>query len=400
MLRRASAEALSRKEYPVKRLYVFSHILLCSLVLSLLGAASVHAEEIRIGAVASLTGQAGEQGKNWMNGARLAVDELALKGVPVKLSVEDDASNPAKAVSAFRKMVDFDHVQGVLGGTWDFLAEALIPLAKSSKLPFITMTNPLEILSEEAKGNPYIFTNALSLKATEEAVRAFLRVKRPNSIAILAPAFPFTQAHADLVKRLAKELSIPVVYETVFSYDDYFQTLKVLATKTVQSRAELVFLFVSSQSLDPFLLTMFQQKGAATVLCTQHLDAAFQTTSNRAAYKNVYGVYPKVMDSDFARRYQAKFGESPKVYSAEGYDALMFLALSLSKGLSLSDPQAQFRYEGVTGTYTLPVGSPQLGDIHATIMTTRNGRFEEAAEFSARATPEPSPTTSEASALP
>lgn len=337
--------------------------------------------EIRIGAIASLTGQAAEQGKNWLQGAQLAAEELNAKGYKITLISEDDGTNPARTVSAFKKMVDFNHVQGVLGGTWDFLAEALIPQAKTSKIPFITMTNPVEILSDASKANPFVLTNALSIASTENAVRRFLKVKRPNSIAILAPAFPFTQAHAEMVKRLAKELSIPVVYESVFSYDDYFQTLKVLATKTVQSKAELIFLFVSAQSLDPFLQTYFQQKGSGAILCTQHLDAAFSNSDNKLAYKNVYGVYPKILDPDFETRYLTRYKEAPRVYAAEGYDALAFLASALSKKVSFSDPNAKFEFQGITGKYTLPHTTPQVGDVSATIMTTREGRFEEAKEF-------------------
>lgn len=342
---------------------------------------AAHAEDVRIGAIASLTGQAGEQGKNWLNGVRLAEEELKKQGVPVVLTVEDDASTPAKSVSAFRKLHDFNHVEIVLGGTWDFLAEALVPLITSAKIPFITMTNPIEILSKEAQASAYVFTNALSLQATEVAMKKFLDEQKPRSVAILTPSFPFTTAHAALAEKLSQDRGIKVAFSKTFSYDDYFQTIKVLATKVVRSKADLVFIFVSSQALDPFITTLKQQGGSPTILTSQHLDAAFAMTSDKSAYKKTYAVYPKVVDSDFSRRYRERFHEEPRVYSAEGYDAMMFAALSKAAKAELVGGTTPFEYKGATGEYTLPVQNHQLGKISAQIMTTRQGKFEPAPEF-------------------
>lgn len=339
------------------------------------------AQEIRIGAIASLTGQAAEQGKNWLNGARLAEDELVKEGVHLVLKVEDDATSPGRAVSAFRKMESFDRVQTILGGTWDFLFESIVPLATSSKIPFLTMTNPVEILSKEALASEYVFTNALSLAATEASMRNFVVGTHPQTVAILAPTFPFTTAHADMAQKLCKQHGIMVLLRQDFSYDDFFQSLKVLATKVSQAKVDAVFIFVGSQGLDPFLQSLYQMKATPLILTTQHLDAAFDATSNKEAYKRAFAIYPRILDAQFSERYRTKFGSEPRVYSAEGYDALMFAARVLQKNFSLSDRSVKFEYKGVTGTYTLPVTSRQLGKIGAAVMTTRNGKFEIANEF-------------------
>ena len=331
---------------------------------------------IVIGAIPSLTGIAAEQGKNWLNGARLAESELVSRGVQVRLVVEDDGTNPGRAVSAFRKMIDFDHVQIVLGGTWDFLAQPIYPLAQKLKVPFITMTNPIEILSAEAKRNPYVFTNALSLHATEDELRSFLKTHPFKRAVILSPDFPYTNAHASVAEKLAKEFSIDVAFKSIFTYDDYFQTLKVLAAKTAKASPDVVFIFTSAAALDPFLVQLHQFGSAPAIITAQHLDAAFALSADKQAYRNAFGVYPDVVVPDFEARYEAVYGRGPRVYAAEGYDAMMFAVQALIDGIDIANPKQPFLLHGVTGPYVLPMKTRQLGQVMATMMTTKNGTFE------------------------
>ncbi|RME57718.1 MAG: amino acid ABC transporter substrate-binding protein, partial [Candidatus Dadabacteria bacterium] len=123
---------------------------------------------LKIGAIASLSGAASRQGKNWLRCAKIAVEEINKKAekVRIKLISEDDQTNAGKAVSAFLKLKDFNGVRAIIGGTWDFLAEPLYPLARRYKIFFLTPTNPVEIMSKDALNNPYVFTNGLSLAAT------------------------------------------------------------------------------------------------------------------------------------------------------------------------------------------------------------------------------------------
>ena len=89
-------------------------------------------DEIRIGLIASLTGPAGEQGKNWMRGAKLAAKELKAKGVKLSLVVEDDRTLPAETVKSVQKLVHVDNVDALVGGTWDYLVESASPIEQQS----------------------------------------------------------------------------------------------------------------------------------------------------------------------------------------------------------------------------------------------------------------------------
>lgn len=139
---------------------------------------------ISIGAIASLTGPAAEQGQNWLNGAKLAAKELYRRDkILVQLHVEDDASRAAIVPLAFQRLVSSHKVKGIIGGTWDYLAGAASPISKNLQIPFITPTNPIEVIETTTAGNPWYFTNGLSIHATEEVMRKVVSHLGAKSVA-------------------------------------------------------------------------------------------------------------------------------------------------------------------------------------------------------------------------
>ena len=333
---------------------------------------------IKIGLVASLTGPAGEQGKNWVEGAELAVDDLKARGIKVRLLVEDDQTEPAKAASAFNKLALLERVQGVVGGTWDYLAETLYPLALQRKIPFITPTNPEEVLSAEAKTNPYIFTNGLSLKAVGESAREFFTQGRYKSVGIVYPNLPYGTVQADLVEQIAKELSMEVLFRYEFPVSAPMGDNVRLAALRIQERIpDITFTVLDYNGIDLITKEFARLKINPAIIETQHLDQAFQFSKDPSRYRAAYGIYPRVTDEAFNNRFAAKFGYPPKVFAAHGYDAVTFLAESIAKGIDVANPSTAFSYHGVTGEHRLPAPSRGLVTNTAIVMTTKNGIFEE-----------------------
>jgi len=77
-------------------------------------------ETIKIGCVLSTTGLLGPKGKDRINAARLAVEEInadgGVLGKPVVLLEEDDATEPGKCLKLVKKMVSADGVRVLVGG--------------------------------------------------------------------------------------------------------------------------------------------------------------------------------------------------------------------------------------------------------------------------------------------
>ncbi len=348
------------------------------LLVLLLPSFALSQTDLKIGVIASLTGPAGEEGKNWVDGAVLAAEELTKTGTPVTLVIEDDQTQPIKVVSAFGKMVRIDKVSGILGGTWDFLGEAAYPLANQYKLPFITPSNPPEILSPSAQENPYVFTSGLSLEAESKVIAEFLKAEKIKSITLLVPNIPWGTFHASMMRRLADSLGIKVIDQHEFAYEGYPDVLRSIALRISKNPAELIFAPIDYNGIDLFTREFKKLKIGPKLLTTQHLDHAFELSSEKHRFSECYAVYPKVRSESFESAFNQRFGRAPGVYSAHGYDSLNFLAQALLKKVDLGRSISPFSHSGITGTLSFP---PKFGRAlnlgEAQIMTTASGQFEE-----------------------
>ena len=109
-------------------------------------------DEVRVGIVAPITGQAAIAGQYIRNGVELAVKQYAPNGtvrlggkdVPLKVIFEDNENKPEITANAFRKLIDQDEVCAIVGPDASTVALAGAPIAQSAEIPCIATfaTNP------------------------------------------------------------------------------------------------------------------------------------------------------------------------------------------------------------------------------------------------------------------
>ena len=333
--------------------------------------------KIKIGAIASLTGAAGEQGQNWLNGASLAVKEYKQKGIDVELYTEDDQTQPAKVVSAFNKLIQVNGIQAAIGGTWDYLAEAAFPVAIKNKIPFITPTNPVEILSDAAKSSELIYSNCLTLASIEKQARSFIVNSSVASIGLIYPDLPFGTRQADVIKAVAADLNIPILFDYAFPPSSLMSdTVKLASQKILQNNPSLTFMVIDYNGLDLFTKECQLLRIQPQILTTQHLDQAFIFSKDPLRYKYMYAIYPvEPQDSFFKNLYVKEFGHQPKVYAQEGYAAAQALIELLLQRKTFAGPTLNL--QTILGDYQVPNETRLLGAGVGRIMTTKSGVFEE-----------------------
>lgn len=335
--------------------------------------------EVKIGIIASLNGPAGEQGKNWMRGAQLAAEDARKEGIPVRLSIEDDQTETSKVVAAFTKLVEVNGVQGMVGGTWDFLGEAAYPLAKRYKIPFVTPSNPPEVLSDAAKKSGYVFSNSMTLASMRAAVKEFLLHRGAKSIGIMYPDLPFGTQQAAVIKDIAQELKLPIVYDYEFSVAGLISdTVKLASLRIEEKKPDFTYAVLDYNYIDLLTSEFKAHSFYPSIITTQHLDTALTFSKDPARYRSMYAVYPRVSDEDFNRAFTEKFKEAPRVYAAHGYDAATFLIKAIHAHINFGNPETQFRYDGITGEHLLPAKESQLVETEAVIMSTESGTFQKA----------------------
>jgi len=102
---------------------------------------------IKIGAIFSSTGVAGDYGKKSVEGITLAADLInnkgGVNGKKINLIIEDAKSSNKDAISAYNKLVDFDRVHYIIGDVYSSTTKVIIEnLAKDEVLFAPGASNP------------------------------------------------------------------------------------------------------------------------------------------------------------------------------------------------------------------------------------------------------------------
>jgi branched-chain amino acid transport system substrate-binding protein len=167
--------------------------LFCILGLTLFAQAPASAQaiagkEIRIGAAFCISGHGANVGKREAIGAQAAVDVInaagGVNGVPLKLYIEDTASNPQEAVNVVRKLVADSKALAIVGPHYSSEAEATFPLGNQLKIVQICVASSKPGLS--AANRPYAFRNTLTEdKIADAVVKKFKKRYNIKRIAII-----------------------------------------------------------------------------------------------------------------------------------------------------------------------------------------------------------------------
>src|SRR5499426_3825104 len=106
-----------------------------------LGAASVHAQTIKIGLVTALSGQSARAGEAITRGLTVAIDEInaggGVLGRKLELVRRDDEATPAKGVIAARELIFKEKVAVLFGGLDTPVSLAIVPIVTEAKVPFM-----------------------------------------------------------------------------------------------------------------------------------------------------------------------------------------------------------------------------------------------------------------------
>ncbi|MDR2180678.1 MAG: ABC transporter substrate-binding protein [Synergistaceae bacterium] len=129
-----------------------------------LGGGAAAAEPIKIGYLATLTGEGATWGQHERDAAMMAVKEVndkgGLLGRPVELICYDIKGKPEDAVNAIRKLIFDDKVVAIGGSNYSGIQLAVAPIADKEQVPVVSSsaTNPaVTVDPNTGKVRPYMF---------------------------------------------------------------------------------------------------------------------------------------------------------------------------------------------------------------------------------------------------
>jgi len=260
--------------------------------------------------------------------------------------------------TAFNKISKVDHVDAVVGGTWDFLVESIFPLAKRDKIFALSPSNPEEVLSEASRKNPYALLNSMSIQAGEDVLEPFLSSAGKKKFSLVTMQVPFSAKYSEMYRRVSARVGHEFIEEIEISLEDSPQAYKHAAQKLSRKNPDIIFIVADYPRLDIFMTELQNFKVSPIIITTQHLEGAFELSgNNQDRYKNCFSIHPKYDHEKFDPLYLKHFNKKPGVFAAEGFDAVQFLARAFNR------PEKSifgFSYTGLKGSYSYKQGKTSL----------------------------------------
>jgi branched-chain amino acid transport system substrate-binding protein len=342
--------------------------------------------QVRVGAILSLTGSAAQYGQWSKNGIELAVSEVnsagGIDGKQLAIIYEDDASQPSSAVAAVRKLLDADHVNAIVGPLTSSNVLAVAPVVESSR---IVLLSPSGSSPKITNAGDFIFRNWPSDDFEGAAMADFLAHDvKIKDVAVLAINNEYGVGVRDVFLKRAGQNGIRILDSLTFEQDATdFRTqisritslhpgaiyapghAKEVARMILQAR-QLGFtgLFASSVAFESPEVFKIAGKAADG---TYYTAPSFDPNSQNDLIRH------------FQQSYQSRFGETAEVFAAHAYDAVNILVLAFRNakkdGITLTDALYKIRdFNGVTGNTTFD----QNGDVikPVSVKIARDGAFQ------------------------
>lgn len=335
-------------------------------------AAGVKCDGVTIGFLGALSGDAGALGDNAANGAQIAIDEFNAANPDCKVSIDkqDSQGDPAQATPLATTLANNASIIALIGPVFSGESKATMPTFETAGLPVISpsatnaqlTTNGWKmfhrVLANDDKQGPGIVQ---LIKGTIKSAKVGVIDDASDYGKGLAVSVRAGLAELDIadatIDPKAADYSAAVTamkdagVDTVFYSGYYAEAAKLLA----QLRdAGVTATFVSGDgALDEKFVT---GAGAAA-------DGAYITATASPADVNV----------DFAKKYNAAYGDEPGLYSPEAYDATQIILAGIAAGKVTRADMAAFieAYDapGITKQLKFDVtGEPEGSAVFYTIV--------------------------------
>ncbi len=336
------------------------------ILVSLLAAPFVTADDIVVGEVGSLTGGEATFGTSTHKGVELATKKInaagGIHGKKIKVMTLDDQGKPEEAATAVTKLITQDKVVALLGEVASTRSLAMAPIAQANKIPMITpsSTNP-----KVTQVGTYIFRVCFIDPFQGSVMAKFaansLKVKK---VAILRDIKnDYSVGLANFFTETFKKSGGEIVGDISYASNDVDFKSQLTSLKGKKPEA----LFVPGYYTEVGLIArQAREMGIKVPLLggdgwdSEKLTEIGGSALNGSFFSNHYS--PDDTSSavqNFIKEFQAEYKTIPDGLAAMGYDAAMVLYDAMKKAKSLKGDDLRKtiaetkQYPGVTGQITI-----------------------------------------------
>ena len=318
---------------------------------------------IKIGYFGPFTGAAaGTTGEGVGNGFKLAESlRHDIDGHEVQVIYEDDACDPAKAVSAANKLIDVDHVNILVSGVCSGSTLSVAPIAESKKVILFT---PVSESPKITTAGDYVFRTSASSVISGHAMNQGLAKLGFSKIAVLFEnaEYPVGMKDAFLSEFMQKSGNEVLHTESFGSKDTDVRTQ---LANIARLKPQIIAVFINSSITANIVADQARDlKINAPIIGNAYyaFKQSLTDSNNEGGYVAVYKFDSNAPAfTNMLASYKQMFGTSPSqdIYAGLAYDGynVIFNAIEACKSDNSECVKdalyATKGYQGVTGTITI-----------------------------------------------
>jgi len=312
-------------------------------------------DTIRIGAVLALTGAASIHGQNEREGLELAKKEInqagGIAGKPVQIIYEDDQTDSAKSVTAIKKLIELDNIKLIIGGTWDYLANAEIPVIDQDKA---VLLSPSALPDTITVKSDYFFAMHSPVALHQSAIEKWVDISHPTKVMAIVVDNPWGYAHLKALRAASIAKNFKIIDERMLPS---FEGNDIATEVTKVKASDADGLFVAMNFNDNAMLAKKRIEQSIKIPILAGEDFLTALTAGKMDPSQAEGVSTVMFQSDptgFPARFEKEYNKPADIYSDTAYDSLYAFKAAIENADS-QDPDKviqalhEISYDGASG---------------------------------------------------
>lgn len=350
-------------------------------IIFLMGCNQNKKDNINLGVILPLTGNAAIYGKDLKNGIDLAFEQSDLKD-NISLIYEDDAGDTKTGVNAINSLIN-KNVDIVIGGIMSSVASAILPIINSKK---ILLLSPKATSLSLSKPNDYFFRIWPSDAYDGNIMANFLFDSlKLRKVAVFYVNLDYGVGIKEIFENRFRELGGKIVYSE--GYDNDRSDFRTSILKIKESKPDAIFLPAYFKEAVLILKQMNEIGCNFVILGTSGFYELDVKNAAAALAEKCYFTYPLFSPTsnnknviEFVEKFKTKYGETPNAFSAHGYDSFKTLELAIkylqnnNKPITSAGIKEYFEnikvINGVTGEFHFDINGDVVKDLKVLNLST------------------------------
>lgn len=297
--------------------------------------ASKITDDIKLGSILILSGEGASWGEASKNGIDLAVKEINSKGGVngKKISVihEDNASDPKKAISAFKKLTETNQVKFIIGPNWSNSGVSLIDLAKTSKTVVVSPSLGVKEFNESSE---YLFNTWPHDYILSRNLADYVYAKGLRNVALIGGQDVWVKEQTRNFKERFIEIGgkVTVTFEPQTDIKDVrTELLKIKSDKNIDA----MILTASGYSLISTAAKQAREIGVTLPKYSITIDKKIISDCEGACNEMTFLTF-LTPTQQFEKVYKDTYKREVEIGADSGYDAVMMIVEAMNKTGSIN----------------------------------------------------------------